>query len=341
MSQHGIETIKIENFKCFENLEINGFKRVNLIGGKNNVGKTVLLEALELAANSYDPYTLAYIMWLLLRRRQDSSNLENDLFFETTDIIQIITNTQFLKIEKSTDLSQLSIFEDRASFSIKFTANGVDFILPIERLTDYRLNSSISIRADKDNLKGIFVKSSELTDDDLAILYGAIINKDKEDFLEKSLHDFSNNILSLKIVPMKRGVKLKAKLADRKELVLLSSLGEGVNRYIAILCAIWASQDGYLFIDEIENGIHYTNYPKLWELIFVASAQANCQVFVTSHSKECITAFNNTQLLENTKNSGAYFELFYSQKKQRISAAYRDAEQLKYALDHNEDIRGE
>lgn len=39
MSQHGIETIKIENFKCFESLEINGFKRVNLVGGKNNVGK--------------------------------------------------------------------------------------------------------------------------------------------------------------------------------------------------------------------------------------------------------------------------------------------------------------
>lgn len=87
---------------------------------------------------------------------------------------------------------------------------------------------------------------------------------------------------------MSQGVKLKAKLANKNELVLLSSLGEGVNRYIAILCAIWASQDGYLFIDEIENGIHYTNYPKLWELIFLASAQANCQVFVTSHRKNVL-----------------------------------------------------
>ena len=34
MSQHFIDDIKIENFKCFENLEITGFKRVNLFGGK-------------------------------------------------------------------------------------------------------------------------------------------------------------------------------------------------------------------------------------------------------------------------------------------------------------------
>jgi AAA15 family ATPase/GTPase len=40
--------IKIQNFRCFKELEVNGFKRVNLIGGKNNAGKTSLLEALLL-----------------------------------------------------------------------------------------------------------------------------------------------------------------------------------------------------------------------------------------------------------------------------------------------------
>ena len=45
---HFINKIKIENFKCFDKLEVNGLSRVNLIGGKNNVGKTALMEALEL-----------------------------------------------------------------------------------------------------------------------------------------------------------------------------------------------------------------------------------------------------------------------------------------------------
>jgi len=34
--------IKIQNFRCFKELEVNGFKRVNLIGGKNNAGIAVI-----------------------------------------------------------------------------------------------------------------------------------------------------------------------------------------------------------------------------------------------------------------------------------------------------------
>lgn len=40
--------IEIRNFRCFEETKISGFERVNLIGGKNNSGKTALLEALLL-----------------------------------------------------------------------------------------------------------------------------------------------------------------------------------------------------------------------------------------------------------------------------------------------------
>ncbi|WP_020558539.1 AAA family ATPase [Thiofilum flexile] len=346
MSQHGIENIKIENFKCFENLEINGFKQVNLIGGKNNVGKTALLEALELVSNSSNPYILAYLTWTLLRRRQDKGYLENDLVYDNHIGFKINSNLNQLEVHKDNDplfkqQFDRTPFDNISDMALRFVVGGANTTIPLGRLSDSDLKAFFSMRAKKEELKGVFIKSSRLSDDELALLYGAIINKDKEHFLESSIRFFSDHLRSIKVVPVSHGVKLKAKLANKNELVLLSSLGEGVNRYIAILCAIWASQDGYLFIDEIENGIHYTNYPKLWELIFLASAQANCQVFVTSHSKECITAFNNIQMLETSRNNGAYFELFYSQKKQRISAAYRDSEQLKYALDHNEDIRGE
>ena len=40
--KHFIKNIEIKNFKCFENFKADGFGRVNLIGGKNNVGKTAL-----------------------------------------------------------------------------------------------------------------------------------------------------------------------------------------------------------------------------------------------------------------------------------------------------------
>jgi len=49
MSEHFIRNIEIKKFKCFENFKAEGFGRVNLIGGKNNVGKTAFMEAIYIS----------------------------------------------------------------------------------------------------------------------------------------------------------------------------------------------------------------------------------------------------------------------------------------------------
>jgi AAA15 family ATPase/GTPase len=163
-----------------------------------------------------------------------------------------------------------------------------------------------------------------------------------EDFLNESLSLFDENILELKSITKERGVVLKLKLKNQKSLVLLSSLGEGINRYIAILCAIWASKDSVLLIDEIENGIHYTNYKKLWQIIFQASVDANCQLFITTHSKECISAFNEVQLDSKYESCNSqYFEFYRHLKKDLIVASTIDKEQLHYSLTHEGRVRGE
>ena len=51
MNDHFIKNIEIKNFKCFEDFKAEGFGRVNLIGGKNNVGKTAFMEACYLSTS--------------------------------------------------------------------------------------------------------------------------------------------------------------------------------------------------------------------------------------------------------------------------------------------------
>lgn len=179
-----------------------------------------------------------------------------------------------------------------------------------------------------DNIKSKvnFITSSIINERELAILYGKLGDLNKEEFLNDSLKLFDENIMGLKLKP-----------TDREFPVLLSSLGEGINRYIAILCGIWASKDGYLFIDEIENGIHFTNYKKLWNVIFEASKMANCQIFVTIHSKECIEVFNEV----NQEDEGSYLEFYRNQKMGLIIVKHKDYEQLEYELIHNLEFRGE
>ena len=54
MNNNFLQKIKIEKFKCFQKLEVDNLKRVNLIGGKNNIGKTAFLEVCYLLSNSFN-----------------------------------------------------------------------------------------------------------------------------------------------------------------------------------------------------------------------------------------------------------------------------------------------
>ena len=45
----------IKNFRCFDELTVEGMGQINLIAGKNNVGKTALLEALWVHSGGANP----------------------------------------------------------------------------------------------------------------------------------------------------------------------------------------------------------------------------------------------------------------------------------------------
>lgn len=62
-----LESLEIQNFRGFHHLQIEKLGRVNLIVGKNNIGKTSLLEALELYARRGAPELIRQF----LRSRND------------------------------------------------------------------------------------------------------------------------------------------------------------------------------------------------------------------------------------------------------------------------------
>lgn len=44
----------------------------------------------------------------------------------------------------------------------------------------------------------------------------------------------------------------------------MSFMGDGISRLTSILLAILTTKNGIVFIDEIENGIHYSVQNKIW-----------------------------------------------------------------------------
>lgn len=75
-----INSLKIQNFRMLEDFEVNNLGRVNLIVGKNNSGKSTVLEALRILAGNAHPSLLEDI--LIEHDEKISKSLEADGLYE-------------------------------------------------------------------------------------------------------------------------------------------------------------------------------------------------------------------------------------------------------------------
>ncbi|TXL14933.1 hypothetical protein BMR05_05625 [Methylococcaceae bacterium HT4] len=179
-----------------------------------------------------------------------------------------------------------------------------------------------------------FIDNFGLSNSHVINYYSSLQKKDAEASLNIILNEFDSSIEVFKIIDEKPQCKVNGKYLE------LTELGDGVRHLVSIVTSLYASENGYLFIDEMDNGIHYTVLGELWNVIFTLSAKLNVQVFATTHSKECIEAFNHVQHDLGDKQS-AYFEMARNIKTEQIFMRDLDDEQLAYELTHQGKYRGE
>lgn len=104
------------------------------------------------------------------------------------------------------------------------------------------------------------------------------------------------------------------RLSDEKSPVLLSSLGQGMNHLFGLALAMVNAKDGFLLIDEVENGIYHGTQPDLWKFIFEMARRLNVQVFATTHSRDSLEAFHEA-LEEDEETDGLLISLRSKQGK--------------------------
>jgi predicted ATPase len=88
-----------------------------------------------------------------------------------------------------------------------------------------------------------------------------------------------------------QGLMPIVKVAGSSQPFPLRTMGDGMVRLFGIALALVNARDGFLLIDEIENGLHYSIQPDVWRLIFRVASRLNVQVLATTHSWDCIEAF--------------------------------------------------
>ena len=87
------------------------------------------------------------------------------------------------------------------------------------------------------------------------------------------------------------GRRVVAKLRDHPRPVPLKSLGDGATRMFAAGLVLANSRNGFLVVDEAENGLHYSVQRDFWRMVLRAAHYNNVQVLATTHSWDCVTGF--------------------------------------------------
>lgn len=385
-----LTSLGVKNYRNLKSLEIEEGKlaRVNLIAGKNNTGKTSLLEAVSLygyqgrlpwidellkwrgefyseQSRSLDSNLKTYSSLFHNRERSffgekrillgpldnvkkaldDQSFRHNVLHIRLGQLYEVelewvdAENQKVEKIKQSRVLekedenidgltltSTLLAAFDKESYSYRL--NGLD------RENDfiYQMNRYSSPR----NIQ--FVRTF-YTEEESAQLWDTIASTDKEHHLIRTLQLIEKDISGISFIrdiESVNGRKAVVGLRNNKNRLPLKSMGDGMNRILAITLALVNAEDGYLLIDEFENGLHYTVQEDLWRMIFQLARELNVQVFATTHSNDCIRAF------ESVLNDGNHFEGQYFRLEKLgevIKPIYYSSSDLEAAIDQNIETR--
>ena len=354
--------IKIKNFRCFKELEVNGFKRVNLIGGKNNAGKTSLLEALLLY---FYPVLQGIIELKNIRKGslETSQKSPRDAwkdFFYNQNVESPISIDGYFEEQKQTvkilvsQSLKIKIFDDDKNYInenakqlINALKNRTVSTLEIEQIINDNeaLNGGIVIYKNgyisnlDDELSIPFINSNfPISSEELAKKYDKIDYEMQGDKILNILKILDSSIIGIKTYSFIEPT-LYIQTKNQPQGLPINLFGDAIYRVTTMLVELLDSEKNLLFIDEVENGIHYTSQKSFWEGLFSLAEELDTLIFATTHSLEMIKAF--TQAGKNFPDQGAYFELAYSPRTDNIVAINRDIDLLEYALEHGKAIRGE
>jgi len=308
-----INKIAIQKFRCFENFVMEDLAPITIIGGKNNSGKTALLESLVIPMTTNFPAMFLDLissriadtnsmtsrkMWNSLFYNMDdssefsikiNSSVDEEFIFTATKIFDRIIKPAENKQKISTAAKKFSTVKVVTEFNQDVMTG--NYILPNKNFfnaSEVNFESDVKTNFAQLPYGALTMYRNVTTGGNLAELVSQIgLDKDKKKLLIETMKNFDSDISDLNTILDNGSSDVYVTLNTNKYFPI-SYMGDGINKAVEILIDILNLQDGILLIDEAENGFHYSLYNKLLKVFFQAALSVNCQIIMTSHSREFI-----------------------------------------------------
>ncbi len=314
-----LDHLHIRNFRLFQDLKINDLQQVNLFAGKNNSGKTMLLEALRIWAAKGDPSVVNYI---IAQRGQFTPGWDESydaLFYRPSLAVQKEDEELFINI------NQLSIYRNKSS-------NYRTYCELFWNTKRAEPNLSANYPADYPKDQAVFVPFGKEDSFPLINLWDKIVLTPLEDEVILVLQETVLPEL-VRLDVNKERILVRVKKEEKP--LPLETFGDGVRRMFMLAVALVSAKDKLLLIDEIETGLHHSVMETFWDKIFQYAQKWNIQVFITTHSHDTLKTF--TYVLEKPENNGKgrYYRLQEQRKTGKIEAVEYELEDLEVSLESN------
>lgn len=360
-----LKNLSVNGFRGINSLKLPDLGRVNLFAGKNSIGKTTVLEAVQVYASRGAEDTLHDIV----RKREefDSINLE-----DVEEVEWLNLDTLFFGREPDSN-SRIDIGPDHnKSKKLEITLAADDDIerhAPKARFrdfTDQEVNSLkvqyqksvkiVSRSADKrrfykgirqvpngDNLRSAMVchwiGPGLLSNAIISKFWDQVALKDEEEIAVNAIQmAMDAKVERLTMVgdthSRFRGRRPIVKLESRDP-VSLKSLGDGAVRLFATALAMTNCTNGFLLIDEAENGIHHSVQQQYWKMVLHTASRYNIQIFATTHSIDCVKGFAQAAL--ESEEGGVLYRL--ENRDQNLAAIRYPEEDLDAAAKFKTEVR--
>ena len=356
-----IRCLNIENFRGIQKLGIEDMRRLVLLSGNNNVGKSTVLEAIFFMMDHLSPDSFNHMNnFRGLIVSSNGVSLWEPLFYQMNP-----DNTIKIQAKRGKDTLTLSYAKDdsyipalnggiprdvagsfqssaKRNYTLRFDfrmEGSVDY----SEVGHYTTNENGTLRemandnGDKQLMQLTYTSfvNNNFVRTDRAILDRmgkAELNGEKEKligFLQR-IDSSISDIVTLSI----NGIS-QLYINTNKKLLPIQFSGDGINKLLYIVLSIMDAKNGILLIDEIDTGFHYSMYKDLWKIVSDVSHDYNCQVIATTHSYENI--IGAVEGVKDYPEDFSYYRLGYD--KEELKSFRSSYDLLNSALRSDMEVR--
>ncbi len=288
--------LEVYNFRGIREARIDGLGQVNLFWGKNNCGKSSLLDALFLVAGMSNPMLPLTINQMRQYGNVTPDGLKVNFYgFDSRAPIRIVASDG--------ERRELTIeVEETGAVEVDTSGSGDGSSLSSALPNSYGLRLHYSINGGQHDASLLFdpTKGTDTAKRTIDNAYEehlkCIYLSPKYDFLA-SLQGLTNILQNKDEQYILDGLRLIEPgvkdfiFTDGQMLVDMGAskrlpvnvMGDGARKIVSLLTAIYDCANGLLLVDELSNGFHYSVMPSLWKVITYAARRNNTQVFATTH----------------------------------------------------------